>query len=66
MSLIQFILANSTSLETLTFRVDLDSENIDTLMLLRISQKLLWMERASQRAHVKFLLGATLEKTKEE
>jgi hypothetical protein len=26
-------------------------------MLLRISQDLLWMERASQRAHVKFLHG---------
>jgi hypothetical protein len=57
MSLIQFILSNSILLKTLTFSVGLDSKKLDTPMLLRISQDLLWMEQASQRAHVKFLHG---------
>jgi hypothetical protein len=55
MSLIRFILANSTSLETLTFKVGFDSEKLDAPILASISQDLLWMERASPRAHVKFL-----------
>ncbi|GAU17941.1 hypothetical protein TSUD_330660 [Trifolium subterraneum] len=54
MSLIKFILANSTSLETLTFRVGLGPKRLSALMLLRMSQDLLLMKRASQRAQVKF------------
>lgn len=56
MSLTQFILANSTSLRTLTFKVGPGSIKLDGLILLRISQELLWMKRASQRAHIKFLI----------
>jgi len=53
MSLIRFILANSTSLRTLTFKVCPGSKSLDAH---KISQDLLRMERASQRAHVEFLL----------
>ncbi|CAJ2671560.1 unnamed protein product [Trifolium pratense] len=55
MSLIQFILANSTSLKTLTFNVRLESRELDASMLLSISQDLLLMKRASQSAQVKFI-----------
>jgi len=55
MSLTQFILANSTSLKTLTFDVGRGSMKLDGPILLRISQDLLWMKRASKRAHIKFL-----------
>lgn len=58
MSLIRFILANSTSLRTLTFIVCPGSKSLDAH---RISQDLLRMERASQRAHVEFLLTDELE-----
>jgi hypothetical protein len=55
MSLIQFILANSSSLKTLTFNVYVDYEELDAPLLLRISQDLLRMKRASQKADIKFL-----------
>ncbi|GAU17942.1 hypothetical protein TSUD_330670 [Trifolium subterraneum] len=55
MSLIKFILVNSTSLKTLTFRVGVGGKKLSARMLLRISQDLLLMKRASQRAQVKFL-----------
>ncbi|XP_045795678.1 F-box/FBD/LRR-repeat protein At1g13570-like isoform X3 [Trifolium pratense] len=55
MSLIRFILATSTSLKTLTFDVGVGSQKLDALVLLSISQDLLLMKRASQRAEVKFL-----------
>jgi hypothetical protein len=55
MSLIQFILANSTSLKTLTFDVLLDSQDLDAPMLLSILEDLLLMKRASQSAQVKFI-----------
>jgi hypothetical protein len=54
MSLIRFILANSSSLKTLTFEVSFCSEEFDAAVLLGISQDLLRMERASQRARVEF------------
>ncbi|XP_058780788.1 F-box/FBD/LRR-repeat protein At1g13570-like [Vicia villosa] len=57
MSLIQFILANSPLLKTLTFNFDiikLDALELHRI-LYRISQDLLGMERASPRAHVKLL-----------
>ncbi|CAK8543155.1 unnamed protein product [Lathyrus sativus] len=52
MSLIQFILANSPSLKTLTFYCSYN--NLDAVMLLKISKDLLWMERASPKAQVNF------------
>ncbi|KAK2451709.1 F-box/FBD/LRR-repeat protein [Trifolium repens] len=52
MRLIQFILANFSSLKTLTFEV---GKKLDAAVLLGISQDLLRMERASQRARVEFL-----------
>ncbi|GAU17946.1 hypothetical protein TSUD_330710 [Trifolium subterraneum] len=55
MSLIRFILANSTSLKTLTFTVGFVFQKLDAPLLASISQKLLWMERASPRAQVKLL-----------
>ncbi|PNX96807.1 F-box/FBD/LRR-repeat protein [Trifolium pratense] len=55
MCLIEFILANSASLETLTFRVGLGPQRVYALVLLGISQDLLLMKRASQRAQVEFL-----------
>jgi len=55
MSLIRFILANSSSLRTLTFEVAFGHKNFDAAILLNISQDLLRMERASQRAQVEFL-----------
>ncbi|PNY15856.1 F-box/FBD/LRR-repeat protein [Trifolium pratense] len=55
MSFIQFILANSTSLKTLTFDVRLESRELGAPMLLSISQHLLLMKRASQSAQVKFI-----------
>jgi hypothetical protein len=51
MRLIQFILANFSSLKTLTFEV---GKKLDAAVLLGISQDLLRMERASQRARVEF------------
>jgi Ran GTPase-activating protein (RanGAP) involved in mRNA processing and transport len=60
MSLTQFILANSTSLKTLTFNVGLCSVNLHAPILLRISQDLLRMKRASQRVRVKFLYSGYL------
>jgi hypothetical protein len=55
MSLIRFILANSTSLKTLTFDIRLDSQKLDAPVLLSISEDLLLMKRASQSAQVKFI-----------
>ncbi|KAK2375977.1 hypothetical protein QL285_076822 [Trifolium repens] len=55
MSLIQFILANSSSLKTLTFNVYVGYQKLDAPLLLRIAQNLLRMKRASQKADVKFL-----------
>jgi hypothetical protein len=55
MSLIQFILANSTSLKTLSFEVGFNSQKLDAPVLLSISRDLLLMKRASQRAEVKFI-----------
>ncbi|GAU17947.1 hypothetical protein TSUD_330720 [Trifolium subterraneum] len=55
MSLIHFILSNSTSLKTLTFDVRFDSEELDAPTLLSISQDLLLMKPASQSAQVKFI-----------
>ncbi|XP_058780800.1 F-box/FBD/LRR-repeat protein At1g13570-like [Vicia villosa] len=52
-SLIQFILANSPLLKTLTFNCNFIK--LDAIELHRISKDLLWMERASPRARVKFL-----------
>jgi hypothetical protein len=54
MSLIEFILANSASLEALTFKVGRQYPKLDAPILLSISEELLWMRRASQRAHVMF------------
>jgi hypothetical protein len=54
MSLIRFIVANSTSLKTLTFDV-LDSQELDAPVLSSISQDLLLMKRASPRAEVRFI-----------
>jgi hypothetical protein len=54
MSLIRFILANSSSLKTLTFEVGFCSDELDAAVLLGISQDLLRMERASQTARVEF------------
>jgi len=54
MSLIEFILANAASLEALTFKVGLQYPKLDAPILLSISEELLWMRRASQRAHVMF------------
>jgi hypothetical protein len=51
MRLIQFILANFSSLKTLTFEV---GKKLDAAVLLGISQDLLRMERASQTARVEF------------
>jgi hypothetical protein len=55
MSLIHFILANSSSLKTLTLNIDLGYKKSDVPILFSISRDLLWMERASQRAHVEVL-----------
>ncbi|GAU17948.1 hypothetical protein TSUD_330730 [Trifolium subterraneum] len=55
MSLIRFILANSISLKTLTFDVGRGFQKLDAPVLLSISEDLLLMKRASQRAEVKFL-----------
>jgi hypothetical protein len=55
MSLIRFILANSTSLKTLTFDIRLYSHKLDAPVLLSISEDLLLMKRASQSAQVKFI-----------
>ncbi|XP_058738188.1 F-box/FBD/LRR-repeat protein At1g13570-like [Vicia villosa] len=52
MSLIQFILANSTLLKTLT--LNFSGYKLKAAMLFKISQDLLLMERASPRAQVKF------------
>ncbi|XP_058774478.1 F-box/FBD/LRR-repeat protein At1g13570-like [Vicia villosa] len=54
MSLTRFILANSSSLKTLTFGFRYHSKP-ETSILSSISKDLLWMERASQRAQVEFL-----------
>ncbi|PNY13261.1 F-box/FBD/LRR-repeat protein [Trifolium pratense] len=54
MSLIQLILANSSSLKTLAFKVDFGHRKLDPAVLLSISRNLLLMERASQRARVEF------------
>ncbi|XP_058746074.1 F-box/FBD/LRR-repeat protein At1g13570-like [Vicia villosa] len=55
MSLIRFILANSPSLKTLTFDIGFGFEASDAPMLLSLSQDLLWMERASERARIKII-----------
>jgi hypothetical protein len=54
MSLIRFILANSSSLKTLAFKVDFGHEKLDPAVELSISRNLLLMERASQRARIEF------------
>ncbi|PNY01613.1 F-box/FBD/LRR-repeat protein [Trifolium pratense] len=54
MSLIRFILANSSSLKTLTFKVGFCHKILDAAMLSSIPQDLLCMKRASQRARVEF------------
>ncbi|XP_058745791.1 F-box/FBD/LRR-repeat protein At1g13570-like [Vicia villosa] len=54
MSLARFILATSLALKTLTFDFRFCMKP-DASILLSISQDLLWMERASQRAHVEFI-----------
>jgi hypothetical protein len=54
MSLTRFILANSSSLKTLAFKVDFGREKLDPAVLLSISRNLLLMERASQRARLEF------------
>lgn len=55
MSLIRFILANSSSLKTLTLNVQLGYNKSDVPILFNFSQDLLWMKRASQGAHIEFL-----------
>jgi hypothetical protein len=63
MRLIQFILANSTSLKTLTFRVG-GRKKLSAVMLLKLSQDLLLMKRASESAQVKLLHSGVLKKRK--
>ncbi|GAU51734.1 hypothetical protein TSUD_243550 [Trifolium subterraneum] len=53
MSLMRFILANSSSLKTLAFKVHF-GDKLDPVALLSISRDLLLMERASQRARIEF------------
>ncbi|CAJ2648310.1 unnamed protein product [Trifolium pratense] len=53
MSLMRFILANSSSLKTLAFKVHF-GKDLDPVVLLSISRDLLLMERASQRARIEF------------
>ncbi|KAK2429864.1 F-box/FBD/LRR-repeat protein [Trifolium repens] len=55
LSLIRFILANSSLLKTLTLNIDLGYKKSDVPILFSISRDLLWMERASQRAHIEVL-----------
>lgn len=55
LDLIRFLLANSPSLEILTFMVGFCRKQLATPTLFRISQDLLQMRRASERAEVKFL-----------
>lgn len=50
MSLIRFILANSSSLKTLTLNVHRSHNKSDVPILFNI-----WMKRASHRAHIEFL-----------
>ncbi|XP_058759747.1 F-box/FBD/LRR-repeat protein At1g13570-like [Vicia villosa] len=52
LSLARFILANSSSLKTLTFELPYEMQS-DARIMLNISQDLLLMERASQKAQVK-------------
>jgi hypothetical protein len=54
MSLIWFILAKSSSLKIIAFKVDFGHKKLDPAVLLSISQNLLPMERASQKARVEF------------
>ncbi|XP_058744490.1 F-box/FBD/LRR-repeat protein At1g13570-like [Vicia villosa] len=54
MSLIRFILANSSSLKTLTLDLHLGYNKSDFPILFSISRDLLWMDRASPRAHIDF------------
>lgn len=54
MSLIQFVLANSPLLKTLTFNF-CNYRKSDAPMLLKISQDLLRTERASPRTEVNFI-----------
>jgi hypothetical protein len=54
MSLIRFILAKSSSLKTLAFKIDFGHKKLDPIVLLSISQDLLLMERASERARIEF------------
>ncbi|KAK2362650.1 F-box/FBD/LRR-repeat protein [Trifolium repens] len=55
MSLIRFILANSTLLKLLTFKFSPGTPKLDAPVLLSISQDLLLMKRVSQSAQVKFI-----------
>lgn len=55
MNLMRFILANSSSLKTLTVEVGSFDGLTDGPLLLRFSQDLLGMKRASQSAEVKFI-----------
>jgi hypothetical protein len=61
MSLIRFILAKSSSLKTLAFKVDFGHEKLDPFVLLSISQDLLLMERASERARIEFTHGEDVQ-----
>lgn len=56
MSLARFILANSSSLKSLTIRLPFGIES-DALILSSISRDLLRMERASQKAQVELTHG---------
>ncbi|CAL0315389.1 unnamed protein product [Lupinus luteus] len=55
LGLICFLLANSSSLEILKFKVDPGIDKLDIPLMLSTSQDLLEMERATPRVHVKFI-----------
>ena len=59
--LIRFLLANSPSLEILTFKVGLGLKQSDTPQLLSLTRDLLQMRRASQNAEIKFLYDGLIE-----
>ncbi|CAL0315392.1 unnamed protein product [Lupinus luteus] len=53
LGLIRFLLANSSSLEILKFKVDPGIDKLDTPLMLSTSQDLLEMKRATPRVHYK-------------
>ncbi|CAL0315387.1 unnamed protein product [Lupinus luteus] len=55
LGLIRFLLANSSSLEILKFKVDPGIDKLDIPLMLSTSQDLSEMERAIPRVHVKFI-----------